>query len=109
MSEKPYNKLVRDKIPQIIRKNGGEPVTHTLAEDEAFLRALDAKLQEEVSEYLESPSMEELADILEVLEAIVAMRRYPQAELRRVKNAKALKKGAFHDRVWLEKVIDSHG
>ncbi|MDL2319465.1 nucleoside triphosphate pyrophosphohydrolase, partial [Eubacteriales bacterium OttesenSCG-928-A19] len=90
MPEIIYNKLVRNKIPDIIRKNGKEPVTRVL-EGEAFLAALDAKLREEVEEYLENPCMEEVADILEVLEAIVAMRRMPQAELRRVKNAKALK------------------
>ena len=105
MKETVYNKLVRDKIPDIIRKEGREPVTRTL-NDEEFIAALDAKLQEEVAEYLEDPSMEEIADILEVLEAIVAMRKYPQAELRRAKNKKALVRGTLHDRVFLEKVIE---
>lgn len=104
MPETIYNKLVRDKIPEIIRKNGQEPVTRVL-DDAAFLAALDAKLQEEVGEYIESPSIEELADILEVLEAIVAVRKIPQAELRRKKNAKALKNGSFRERILLEKVI----
>lgn len=105
MKETHYNKLVRDKIPDIIRKEGREPVTRTL-EDEEFTAALDAKLQEEVAEYVENPSMEEIADILEVLEAIVAMRKYPQAELRRAKNKKALVRGTLHDRVFLEKVVE---
>lgn len=99
-----YNKLVRDKIPEIIAASGSEPTTRTLTDDAEFLAALDSKLLEEVQEYLAEPSAEELADILEVLEAIVAMRRIPQPELRRAKNAKALKNGTFHERVFLESV-----
>lgn len=106
MAETTYNKLVRDKIPEIIERNGQTPVTHTLG-DEAFLAALDAKLSEEVAEYRENPSMEEIADILEVLEAIVAMRNYPQAELRRKKNAKMVKNGSYTSRIFLEKVLDT--
>lgn len=106
MSETVHNKLVRDKIPDRIRESGREPVTENLTDDEAFLKALDAKLQEEVAEYIENPSMEEIADVLEVLEAIVAIRRFPQAELRRKKNQKALKNGTFHDRVFLKKVVE---
>lgn len=105
MKETVYDKLVRDKIPGIIRQSGGEPATRTL-DDHEFIAYLDKKLQEEVGEYLENPGKEELADILEVLEAIVAMRRIPQAELRRAKNAKALKNGSFKDRVLLEKVTE---
>lgn len=106
MAETIYNKLVRDKVPEIIRESGREPITRKLEEKDAFIAALDAKLREEVEEYLAAPSAEELADILEVLEAIVAMRGIPQPELRRAKNKKALKRGTFHDRVFLEKVID---
>lgn len=106
MGETIYNKLVRDKIPDIIRRGGKEPVTHVAKNQDAFLALLDAKLREEVEEYLQTPCVEELADILEVLEAIVATRGIPQAELRRAKNAKALRNGTFHGRVVLEKVID---
>lgn len=105
MAETIYNKLVRDKIPELIRGEGKEPITRTL-EGEDFLVALDQKLREEVEEYIENPSVEELADIMEVLEAIVAMRRIPQPELRRAKNAKALKRGTFHEKVFLEKVVE---
>lgn len=105
MKEITYNKLVRDKIPDIIRKSGKEPITRTL-DDAEFLAALDAKLREEVGEYLAEPSTEELADILEVLEAIVAMRKIPQPDLRRAKNAKMVKNGSFTSRTFLEKVID---
>ncbi len=105
MNEKAYNKLVRDRIPEIIRREGKEAVARTL-EGDAFLAALDAKLLEEVREYLAAPSAGEIADILEVLEAIVAVRGIPQAELRRVKNEKRLLRGSFTGRVFLEKVIE---
>lgn len=105
MKETIHNKLVRDRIPEIIERNGNRAVTRTLQGD-AFLAALDAKLLEEVNEYLADPSVDELADILEVLEAIVAMRGIPQAELRRRKNAEALTRGSFRERVFLEKVIE---
>lgn len=105
MNETVYNKLVRDKIPELIESSGRTPVYHALADDE-FLQRLDAKLLEEVQEYLENPCIDEIADILEVLEAIVAMRKYPQPELRRAKNAKTLKRGSFTKKIFLEKVID---
>lgn len=106
MKETVYEKLVRDKVPQIIRDSGREPVTRVLEDDAAFLAALDTKLLEEVNEYLENPSAEELADIIEVIEAILAIRRIAQPELRRAKNAKTLKRGSFHGRVYLEKVVE---
>lgn len=104
MSETVYNKLVRDKIPEIIQAKGDEPVTHVL-DREAFIAALDEKLLEEVREYLAEPSVEELADIIEVLEAILAAREISQPTLRRAKNVKALKRGSFLQRIYLEKVI----
>lgn len=106
MAETIHNKLVRDRIPEIIRERGGEPIARTLTDDGEFIAALDRKLREEVDEYLENPCVEELADILEVLEAILAMRRIPQFELRRKKNQKTLKNGSFRERVFLEKVIE---
>lgn len=106
MKETIYEKLVRDKIPQIIRDSGREPVTRVLEDDAEFLAALDAKLLEEVHEYLETPSVGELADIIEVIEAILAIRRIAQPDLRRAKNAKALKRGSYHARAYLEKVVE---
>jgi len=65
-----YNKLVRDNIPEIMIKNGAKPVTRILTEEE-YLKELNKKLLEEVNEYLESGSIEELADIEEVIIAIL--------------------------------------
>ena len=64
-----YDKLVRDKNPEMIRQAGKQPVTDTLSH-EAMADALDRKLMEEVQEYLESKSVEEMADVLEVLHGI---------------------------------------
>lgn len=58
-------KLVRDKIPQIIKENGKIPVTRLLDKEE-YLRELDIKLNEEVQEYQTDKSIEEMADVLEV-------------------------------------------
>ena len=69
MSSTRYNKLVRDKIPEVIRLAGKEPITDILSQDD-MATALCRKLQEEVQEYLESGSVEEMADVLEVLHGI---------------------------------------
>lgn len=66
---KEYNKLVRDKIPEIIEKSGKKAITRTLT-DEEFKEYLEKKLDEEVAEFHESKSMEELCDILEVVYAL---------------------------------------
>lgn len=66
-----YDKLVRDRIPDIIRAAGKVPVTRTVADAAEMKRRLIDKLSEEMQEYKESESVEEIADILEVLQALV--------------------------------------
>lgn len=61
-----YDKLVRDRIPEIIRASGKTCTTEVLS-DEAYLRMIDAKLDEELAEYHQEQNLEELADLLEVL------------------------------------------
>ena len=53
-----YQKLVRDRIPEIIEAAGKKPVTHIL-DEAAYLAELDRKLSEECAEYQESKSLEE--------------------------------------------------
>jgi predicted house-cleaning noncanonical NTP pyrophosphatase (MazG superfamily) len=92
-------KLVRDKIPQIIRSKGQEPIIHRADVEEYCIRLRD-KLREEVEEYLTSDNdHEELADILEVLYALAEQTGSDQHELERLRAAKAEKRGGFADRI----------
>lgn len=96
-------KLVRDRIPEIIRADGGEPVTYR-AEPDEFRRRLRDKLREEVDEFLEADgasAVEELADILEVVYALAADLGTTTDALETTRAAKAAARGAFTDRtVW---------
>jgi predicted house-cleaning noncanonical NTP pyrophosphatase (MazG superfamily) len=94
-----YGKLVRDKIPDIIRSKGQEPVIYTADTEEYFIRLRD-KLREEVEEYLASDNdREELADILEVLYALADQAGTNQQQLEELRAAKAEKRGGFADRI----------
>ena len=70
-----YNKLVRDRIPEIIEVSGKICATEILS-DEAYLRMVDAKLDEELAEYHSDQTIEELADLLEVIYAGAMARGY---------------------------------
>ena len=100
-----YNKLVRDKIPEIIMKSGKTAHCHVLDNNE-YIAELDRKLNEECAEYQSDKSIEELADMLEVMYAIVEARGYSVAELERVRLEKAEKRGGFSERIFLEQVED---
>ena len=100
-----HNKLVRDKIPQIIEQSGKICVTRILS-DEEYAAALNAKLQEELNEYLADGSMEELADLLEVMMAASAVRGHDFSEVEAIRREKAEKRGRFNDRIYLESVTE---
>ena len=94
-----HGKLVRDKIPQIIRSRGQEPVIYTADSKEYSIRLRD-KLREEVEEYLASDDdREELADILEVLYALAKQAGTDQQQLEKLRAAKAEERGGFADRI----------
>lgn len=103
MSIKTYNKLVRDRIPKIIEADGKHCKLETLS-DKAYLRLLDRKLDEELTEYQESKSLEELADLLEVIRAVVKARGWTMEELERVRMEKAAERGGFEKKVLLKEV-----
>ena len=92
-------KLVRDKIPEIIIADGKKPITRILNNDE-YLSELDKKLNEEIAEYHEDKSIEELADVLEVMFAICEARGYSVEELMNVRNSKRDKRGGFEQRIF---------
>lgn len=99
---KVYHKLVRDNIPEIMTKNGAKPVTRIL-DDEEYLKELNKKLSEEVTEYLESGEAEELADIEEVILAILNTKRLTRDELENIRLNKVIKRGAFNKKIFLER------
>jgi predicted house-cleaning noncanonical NTP pyrophosphatase (MazG superfamily) len=98
-----YNKLVRDKIPEIIEKDGKKCVTHILSNEE-YSAELETKLNEEVAEYQADKNLEEMADVLEVLQAICIARGYNLEELETLRKKKADERGGFKDKIFLEYV-----
>lgn len=98
-----YNKLVRDNIPEIIKKQGETPYTSIL-DDERYNAELRKKLNEEVREYLLSEEIEELADIIEVIEALANHKGKSLEKVLEIKENKAKKNGKFEKRIFLQKV-----
>lgn len=96
-----YNKLVRDKIPQIIKENGETPIFH-VALDEEYKTELHLKLAEEVQEFLQDENIEELADVLEVVYALAHLHGFSFEEIEKRRQQKAEKRGAFLERIILE-------
>ncbi|MBE5906371.1 MAG: phosphoribosyl-ATP pyrophosphohydrolase [Lachnospiraceae bacterium] len=105
MAEIMYNKLVRDKIPEIIEADGKKCEIEILS-DERYLKALDAKLNEELEEYHKDQNIEELADLLEVIYACAEARGSSKEELERVRAGKAEKRGGFVKKILLKKVVE---
>lgn len=104
-----YNKLVRDKIPEIIKAKGEKPVTRMLNLDE-YKHSLETKLKEECNEVITADGqerIEELADVLEVLMALAKLEGASLDNVLAIANKKAEKRGAFNERIFLERVIES--
>ena len=107
--EKIYNKLVRDKIPEIIKLDGKSPITRVLNEEE-YKYALKKKILEEaleVSESNDSNELEELADILEVIMALIKIDGKELKDILEIAKTKHEKRGGFEDKIYLEKVIEN--
>ena len=98
-----YNKLVRDKIPEIIERDNKTCITRIL-DDTEYLQMIDAKLDEELAEYHRDKTLEELADLLEVVYAAAGARGYSIEELESLRRQKAEKRGGFEQRILLESV-----
>jgi len=98
-----YNKLVRDKILLIIGEQGKEFSAHKASEKE-YREKLNEKLLEEVNEFLEEPCLEELADIFEVLGAVLDVMDYSIEDLDIAMSKKLAERGGFTSRIILESV-----
>ena len=108
--EQLFNKLVRDNIPDKIKNNGEEAVTRVLSIKEYKIE-LYKKLEEEKNEVINSKNkeelIEELADLLEVLDAIMSVNNISKEQVNNVKEEKRLKRGGFDKRIYLEKTISN--
>lgn len=105
--EKVYNKLVRDNIPNIIKSNGEIPITRILDSDE-YKKELENKLYEEYQEVLNSSEddrIEELADMLEIIKALANLENKTLNDVILVAEQKNKKRGAFDEKIYLEKVV----
>jgi predicted house-cleaning noncanonical NTP pyrophosphatase (MazG superfamily) len=96
-----YNKLVRDKIPEIIKKKNAVPITHIASHDE-YWQKLKEKLQEEVDEFKKDENDEEIADILEVIHAICDFKKIDKNNLELLRKKKAEERGGFKDKIILD-------
>ena len=106
--ERIYNKLVRDKIPDIIKENGATPVVKILDEVE-YKNELEKKLYEEYKEVIEATGddrVEELADVLEVIRALANLENKNLNEVIAIADRKSKKRGTFEEKIFLEKVIE---
>ena len=102
-NEKIYNKLVRDKIPKVIESSGKKFSSHIAGELE-YKEELFKKVYEELEEFKENPSAEEMADIFEVLEGLIKAYNIEMNDVFDIKEEKARERGAFDDRIILERV-----
>lgn len=101
-----YKKLVRDKIPEIIKGNNQNPVTRILS-DEEYKYELEKKLNEEYQEVLSATGenrIEELADMLEVMIYLAKLENKDLHDIIEICDKKHLKRGGFDDKIYLEDV-----
>ena len=100
-----YDKLVRDRIPEIIESSGKRAVTR-VAQDAEYLGYLRRKLLEEVDEYMAGGNVEELADIFEVISALGCQAGVPLSRLLEIADDKRQARGGFDGRILLIRVED---
>lgn len=98
-----YNKLIRDRIPEIIERSGKKPIIEQLDLD-SYKKYLDIKLGEELQEYLESDEVDELADLVEVAYAILKYKGVDISEFEMLLIKKTESRGAFSKRLLLKEV-----
>lgn len=99
---KVYDKLVRDRIPEIIESSGNKCEIEVVS-DEIALEYLYKKLNEEVSELLEDKNLDEIVDVMEVLFAIGSKYGYSEDDVLNRRSKKKCSSGGFEDNIVLKK------
>jgi predicted house-cleaning noncanonical NTP pyrophosphatase (MazG superfamily) len=105
MSVIKYDKLVRDKIPEIIEKSGKKAVFEVLGE-KAYKKYLDEKLKEELQEYLINDNTDELADLVDVIYAILKYKGIDVEDFESIRKRKIEERGAFDKKLLLKEVVE---
>lgn len=104
-----HNKLVRDKIPEIIENTGKKFKTRVLSNEE-YLKELRKKSYEELEEYMNASdkenALEELADLLEIIHALAIAHDSSISEVEAIRETKAQKRGGFKEKIFLIEVED---
>ncbi|MFD2681938.1 phosphoribosyl-ATP pyrophosphohydrolase [Bacillus seohaeanensis] len=104
-----YNKLVRDRIPEIIEATG-KKFSASILDEEQYIKELKKKSLEELEEYHEAETnedaLEELADVLEIMHALASVHGSSIEEVERIRKGKTEKRGGFENKVFLIEVED---
>lgn len=104
-----YNKLVRDRIPEVIERTGKSFTTKILSQEE-YIKELKKKSYEELEEYMSAETneeaLEELADLLEILHAFAAVHGSSIDKVEEIRKMKVEKRGGFQERIFLVDVED---
>jgi|ETNmetMinimDraft_1059919.scaffolds.fasta_scaffold430364_2 predicted house-cleaning noncanonical NTP pyrophosphatase (MazG superfamily) len=95
-----YNKAIRDKIPEIIKNSGNSCNVKTLNDDD-FLIELEKKLKEELEEYFENKTIEELGDIVDVINRIVILKGVSSEDFKKIRSKKISTNGGFDKNFFL--------
>ena len=101
---KKYNKLVRDKIPELIKQRGDSPVTETLDDEKRYLKAVHRKLSEEIDEYHTEHNVDEFADVLEVIYTLAKYYGKTPEYLEQLRLEKYKERGGFDNKTFLVEV-----
>ena len=96
-----YNKLVRDKIPEDINSKEGKKCNYKILDDKDYLQELDKKIFEEANEFIEEHSVEELADLMEVILTIMKVRNISIEDVENARKIKNRQKGSFNNKIYL--------
>jgi predicted house-cleaning noncanonical NTP pyrophosphatase (MazG superfamily) len=104
-----YNKLVRDRIPEII-ENDGKKLSTKILSDNDYIKSLKEKSFEELNEYVntdnDADALEELADLLEIIHSLAECHGASIEKVEEIRKKKAEKRGGFKEKIFLIEVED---